>query len=141
MCWPSSKTIDDGKVTVRGKNFFIPGGVIKPIYLLNFIIKEHITNVLVTESQINALTAWSWGFPAIALFGTGSKEQYEILRRSGIRNYVLCFDGDSAGDSGIKRFIKNMNEDVFISVVEIPRGKDLNDLTKDEFLSLKRVDK
>jgi DNA primase len=47
------------KRSVKGKNFFIPGGVIKPIYLLNFIIKEHITNVIVTESQINALTACS----------------------------------------------------------------------------------
>ena len=128
------------KRSVKGKNFFIPNGVIKPIYLLNYIVKEHITSVVVCESQINALTAWSWGYPAIALFGTGSKDQYEILKRSGIRNYTLCFDGDEAGDLGIQRFIKNMNDDVLINIKPMPRGKDLNNLTKEEFEAIKLVD-
>lgn len=128
------------KRSVKGKYFYIPTGVTKPVYLLNYVISNHITKVLVAESQINALTAWSWGYPAIALFGTGSKEQYEILKRSGIRNYILCFDGDNAGDLGIKKFINNMNKDVLISVKQIPRGKDLNDLTKNEFDSLNLID-
>ena len=128
------------KRSVKGKNFFIPCGVIKPVYLLNFIIKEHITKVNVCESQINALYSWSMGYPAIALFGTGSKEQYEILNKSGIRNYVLCFDGDLAGDKGIDNFKKNIRKDVIVVVKEIPRGKDLNDLTKNEFDALKVVD-
>ena len=128
------------KRSVKGKYFYIPTGVTKPVYLLNFIIKEHITKVYVCESQINALYCWSLGYPAIALFGTGSKEQYEILKRSGIRNYILCFDGDSAGDLGIKKFVNNMSDDVLISIKQMPRGKDLNDLTKDEFDSLNLVD-
>lgn len=126
--------------SVNSKYFYIPTGVDKPVYLLNFIIKEHITKVIVCESQINALTAWSWGYPAVALLGTGSKEQYKILNKSGIRNYVLCFDGDIAGDNGIKRFKENMRDDVLISVKYMPRGRDLNDLTKDEFDAIKIVD-
>ena len=128
------------KRSVKNKYFYIPSGVIKPVYLLNFIINEHITKVMVCESQINALYCWSMGYPAIALFGTGSKEQYDILKRSGIRNFILCFDGDVAGDNGIKRFVKNMSDEVLISVKKLPRGKDVNDLTKDEFDNLECID-
>ena len=46
------------------------------------------------------------------------------------------FDGDSAGDSGAKRFIKNIRKDVFVDVVKLPRGKDVNDLSKEQFLDL-----
>lgn len=126
--------------SIDTKKFYIPENMEKPIYLLNFIIQEHITSVCVCESQINALTCWSWGFPAIALFGTGSKKQYEILNKSGIRNYYLCFDGDDAGDKGTLRFIKNINKSAFITPIKIPRGMDVNDLTKEwfEYLFLTR---
>lgn len=124
------------KRSTEGKQFIIPKNIKKPIYLLNFIIKGHITTVYVVESQINALTCWKWGYPAVALIGTGSKEQYEILKKSGIRHFILCFDGDVAGDTGIKRFINNMPDDILVSVKNIPRNKDVNDLTKEEFDNL-----
>ena len=73
------------------------------------------------------------------MFGTGSKYQYDILKRSGIRNYILCFDGDDAGRKGIKRFIDNMPNDVIISIKQIPEGKDVNDLDKETFLNLPTV--
>ena len=47
-------------------------------------------------------------------------------------SYKLCFDGDAAGNKGTNNFIKNVKNS-FISVVKIPLGKDVNDLTKDEF--------
>ena len=55
------------------------------------------------------------------------------MKKSGIRNYILCLDGDEAGHKGTERFKANMNNDVFISVKHIPDGKDVNDLTKEEF--------
>lgn len=121
---------------VNTKRFFIPYGVEKPVYLLNFVNKYKISRVYVCESQINALTLWSWGYPAIALFGTGSSKQYEILKRSGIKNFVLCFDGDEAGKSGARKFIDNLCNYASISVKAIPQGKDVNDLEKEEFESL-----
>lgn len=122
--------------SVLTKHFFIPNGVQKPVYLLNFIKNEGINTVLIVESQINCLTAWSYGIPAVALFGTGSKYQYEILKKSGIRNYILCFDGDEAGRKGADKFKMNMRKNVFITDVEMPPGKDVNDMDKDEFLAL-----
>ena len=78
----------------------------------------------------------SWGYPAVALLGTGSAKQFEILNKTGIREYNLAFDGDSAGDKGIEKFKKAIRKDVFVNVIRIPRGKDVNDLTKKEFEEL-----
>jgi len=125
--------------SVSNKYFHIEKNKDKPVYLLNFIKRDKINKVYVTESQINALTLWSWGYPAIALFGTGSSYQYDILNGSGIRNYVLCFDGDEAGLKGRDRFIKNIRKDVLISTISIPMGKDVNDLTKEQFENLEEI--
>jgi DNA primase len=123
--------------SVVNKTFIIDKDKEKPVYLLNFIKQSKINNVYVCESQINALTLWSWNYPAIALFGTGTKRQYEILAKSGIRVYNLCLDGDSAGDKGISNFIENLGDKgAIINIVKIPRGKDVNDLTKEEFDNL-----
>ena len=104
---------------VDKKRFDLAQSVQKPIYLLNFIKKLKYTKVFVVESQIDALTLWGWGYPAIALFGCGCKSQYEILKRSGIREFILCFDGDAAGRKATKNFISSLRGSVFISYVEM----------------------
>lgn len=124
------------KRNVDTKRFDIPADMNKAVYLLNFIREDNVDTVYVCESQINALTLWGWGYPAVALLGTGSKHQYEILRATSTHNYILCLDGDDAGRKGTERFIKNMNSDVFVSIKQIPQGKDVNDLTKEQFDSL-----
>lgn len=126
---------------VKNKYFHIPKDIGKPIYLLNYIKREHITEVYVVESQIDALYLWSLGYPAIALLGTGSKQQYEILKRSGVRVYHLALDGDLAGSHGVFRFIQNMPDDILIDILLLPNGKDINDLSEEEILNLKRVDR
>ena len=126
---------------VDTKYFYIPKDMNKPVYLLNYIINENIKEVIVCESQINALTCWSWGMPAVALIGTGSKSQYPLLEKSGILIYHLALDGDLAGRHGILRFIKSMPDNVLIDIIQIPKGKDVNDFTKEEFLRLPKIDK
>lgn len=121
------------KRSVDTKSFNIDKGIEKPVYLYNFIKNENIQKVYVCESQINCLYAWSLGYPAIALIGTGTSHQYDILNKSGIRSYVLCFDGDEAGRKGAERFKKNIRNDVFVYDILMPSGKDLNDLSKEEF--------
>ena len=125
--------------SVRDKKFYIPFEAEKPVYLLNFVKKWGIDSVYVAESQINTLVLWRWGYPSIGFFGTGDPYQYNILKRSGIRSYTLCLDGDAAGDKGIARFKANMPEDVLITVKKIPRGRDVADLTKEQFDSLEVI--
>ena len=124
------------KRSVNTKRFYIDKDIEKPVYLLNFIKAYNITNVYVCESQINCLTCWSYGYPAVALIGTGSKYQYDVLNKSGIRVFNLLFDGDEAGRHGAERFIKNINKDIIVNDIRVPKNKDVNDLTKEEFLEL-----
>ena len=139
-CWDEhDNLVGIYKRSTTGKEFIIPTNIKKCVYLLNFLIKEHRDIAYVCESQINALTLLSWGYPAIALFGTGTSEQYEILNRSGIRNFILCFDGDDAGWKGRNRFVKHINKSCFITTKVLPSGKDVNDLTKEDFDSLEEI--
>ena len=123
--------------SVNTKRFEIPDLVKKPIYLLYYVLQKQITNVVVVESQINALYLWSIGIPAICLFGTGSSYQMNILRKSGIRVFNLMFDGDDAGRKGSKRFKHSMPDDVIVNTFILPEGKDVNDLTAEEISKLK----
>ena len=126
---------------VKYKQFDLPKGLPKVVYLLDEIIAKSITEVYVVESQIDALYLWSIGKSAVALFGTGSKEQYNLLKKSGIRIFHLALDGDMAGRHGNIRFIQNMPNDLMIDVLMLPNGKDINDLSKEEIENLKIVDK
>jgi hypothetical protein len=122
---------------VDTKRFYIPEGVEKPVYLLFDILERGINNnVMVCESQINTLYARSLGYESIGLIGTGSKTQLETLKHSGIRNYILAFDGDEAGRKGAARFKKALGNDCFILDLILPKGKDINDLSKEEIESL-----
>lgn len=123
--------------SVKTKFFNYPKEVSKPIYGLNFIDKD-ITSVVVCESMINALTCWTWGIPSIALIGTGSFEQYPILQNCHIRKFLLALDPDDAGDKGRQRFRKNVKGKMIVDL-QIPEGKDVNDLTEDEFVHIMRM--
>ena len=122
--------------SVNTKMFFIPAEVEKPVYLLYHLLENNIKTAYVCESQINTLYMWSLGYPAIGLFGTGSDTQYKILRKSGIRNFITLFDGDEAGQKGAYRFRKNMPKDCFITNINLPAGKDVNDLSPEEIKQL-----
>ena len=115
----------------------------KYIYLLDNAVKfeqeclkyfGELKPIFVVESQINALTLEEWGFTAIALMGTGCPYQYELIKNSLLtRSFYLCFDGDAAGDEGANRFIANFPHSI---KVNIPKGKDVNDLDYNKFISL-----
>lgn len=126
--------------SVDTKMFLLPKDIDKPVYGLDKVLKNGQTEVIICESVFNALTCYVYGnIPGVALFGTGTQGQYDILKKSNLRHYILAFDGDEAGDKGRKRFFDALKDYAFISYYEIPRGKDLNDLTKDEFLNLKEI--
>lgn len=122
--------------SVNTKRFWIPADVQKPVYLLYHLLENNIKTAYVCESQINALYMWSLGYPAVGLFGTGSETQYETLRKCGIRNFITLFDGDEAGQKGAYRFRKNMPKDCFITTINLPAGKDVNDLSGEEIKNL-----
>lgn len=121
---------------VSTKFFKMPPDIDKPVYGIDKISKD--TKVIyVCESIINALTLWTWGKEAVALLGTGTENQYKTLRDFPARKYILCFDGDEAGYKATTRFIKNVRNKL-IEYYIFPTGKDVNDLTYEEFEKLER---
>ena len=122
--------------SVEGKDFLIDRGASKSdVYLLNECQDEK--EVFVTESQINCLTLWGWGYKSIAMLGAGTtKEQMLELSRTGIRHFILCYDPDDAGRNGAKRFKQLIDKSKFVDELILPKGKDVNDLTKEEFEEL-----
>ena len=123
-----------GRRSVKGKFYHYPSGVLKPIYALNFAKNEK--EVYLVESVFNCLTLRTYGLKAIALLGTGTSYQEEILKQSSIRKFILAFDGDNAGRNATQKF-KRILKDKIVSYLILPNGRDINDLSKEEFFSLK----
>lgn len=117
------------------KSFIIPKGVEKVIYGLYELKRDFpdTKSVIICESIINALTCVSYGKPAIALNGTGSRGQIEKLAKLPYRKYYIGLDPDEAGNKGSDRIINALKNKKMLTRLNIPEGKDINDLTKEEF--------
>ena len=109
----------------------------KPLYGVYELLQreKHPNYCFIVESPINALTLRVWGYNAIALMGTGSKNQMDEILQLPIREFILCFDGDSAGREATKKFYKSLVTRI-ITPVYMYEGKDINDLNKEEFIKL-----
>lgn len=120
--------------SVNTKRFWIPEGVEKPVYLLYDILERHVDSIIITEGQIDALTSWTYGKPAVATMGCPSDKQIDTLNRSGVRCITAMFDNDAAGLSFYERLRKKLRPDILLCRAQLPSGKkDINELTLDEF--------
>lgn len=126
--------------SVTGKYFNYPKCATKPLYglfeLYSSCFAEKV-DVYITESMFNCLTLWTYGIPALALNGTGSKEQIEDLAKLSCRTYVLALDPDIAGQHGTERIINALKGKKMLRRLDYKDvTKDINDLSKDEFFDL-----
>lgn len=132
----SGNTLFFCRRSVKGKFFNYPTGVTKPVYGL-YELPEHCKSVVICESCFNALTCWVYGKPAVALLGTGNSYQIQQLKELGVQEFILAFDPDEAGQRATAKLKKALKGVAIVwSFVGIPAGKDINDLTKEEFDSL-----
>lgn len=131
----TGQTLFVARRSVDYKLFHYPQGVEKPVYGL-YELSPGTDTVIVCESFINALTCWVHGRPAIALLGLGTEHQYDQLKRLQCRKFILAFDPDSAGNVARIKFRKALGKCKIITEYVLPKGKDINDLTFEEFESL-----
>lgn len=138
--WDSSnRLVMITRRNVDSKIFNIPKDVEKPVYLLNEVIKQGITRIIVTEGQIDALTAWSYGVPAVATMGSPSCKQIQSLNFSGVRIIITMFDNDAAGKRFTKKIDELIRKDIILLHAKLPRvAKDINDLTQQQFEEVMR---
>ena len=125
--------------SVQGKFFSYPRGSEKPVYCGDRCMEcSPQTPIIVTESVFNTLTCWKFGKPSVALFGTGSRSQYEILKRLPAKKLILALDPDDAGERGTKKLIEHLRGHKILTRLQIPSGQDLNDLDE-KILELKEI--
>ncbi len=85
--------------------------------------------VIIVEGQMDAITAHQFGFNnVVASSGTAlTEEQIGMLKRF-TTNFSLAFDVDDAGHMAADRGIREaLKQDINITVVEVPDGKDPDD--------------
>lgn len=122
--------------SVKGKMFNYPRGVTKPVYGL-YEIPDGCKSLVICESCFNALTSWRYGRPAVALLGTGNPYQVQQLKELGIHEFILALDPDDAGRRGAEKLKRELSQIALVYEFQgIPDGKDINDLTEEEFNAL-----
>lgn len=131
----SGRTLFLCRRSIAGKLFNYPTGVTKPVYGIDMISKGCKT-LLICESCLDALLAVSWGYDAIALLGTGNAYQIQQLKELGVSEFVICTDGDDAGIRAAKKLKNALRSVAIVWTVKMPPGKDVNDLTEQEFYDL-----
>ena len=117
--------------SIKGKLFHYPQGVEKSVYGL-YELPNNAKEVIICESCFNALTLVKYGYNAVALLGTGTDHEIQQLRWSGIPTFVLCLDGDAAGQRATRKLKKALKDVAIVWTMHMPEGKDANDCTKEE---------
>ena len=128
----TGKTLFLCRRSIQGKLFNYPKDVVKPVYGIDMIPKGT-KSVIICESCLDALVAVKFGYAAVALLGTGNAYQMQQLKELGASEFIICTDGDDAGRNAARKLKRNLKSVAMIWVVNMPEGKDLNDLDKDTF--------
>lgn len=134
----NGNTLFIARRSVDTKLFNYPAGVDKPVYGLYELPKDA-DEVIVCESIFNALTCYVYGKPAVALLGLGTQPQYEELAKLPCRKIITAFDPDPAGRRATEKLKKALSGTKLVTTYVVPEGKDINDLTEEEFNNLLEV--
>lgn len=113
--------------SVKVKFFNYPEGVEKPVYGAERFVSGKYSEAIICESFFNCLTCWKHGRPSMALIGTGTEYQYDVLKKLPVRKYVLAMDPDEAGRRAMAKLKRALGPTKIISYLAVPQGKDIND--------------
>jgi DNA primase len=121
------------KRSIDTKTFYLDKDVEKPVYCLDYIVKNNFKTAIITEGPFDCLTGWEYGYPTCATFGKISDYQIEQLNKSCLNVIYTCFDNDAAGKSFTNILKNKLDKRILLVEVQLPTGKkDLNELSKEE---------
>ena len=122
------------KRSIFYKNFYLDSGQEKPVYCLDYIIKNNITTAMICEGPFDVLTCYTYGYPAIGTFGNPSPAQINAINRSPIKVLYLAMDNDVAGQRMANTIKAGLDPRIIVKEVKWPAGKkDPNELSFEEF--------
>lgn len=145
----NGNTLFIARRSVNTKYFNYPLGAEKPVYGL-FELKQHQlcpdgskmseNAIIVCESMIDAITCWVYGKPAVALNGLGNDLQFKQLNELPNRKLILATDADQAGMKARQRIKAHLKNKIVTEYVwDVKDAKDINDMSKEQFLNLEEV--
>ena len=121
------------KRSIDTKTFYLDKDVEKPVYCLDYIMKNNIKTALITEGPFDCLTGWEYGYPTIATLGKISDYQISQLNKSCLTVLYAAFDNDAAGRSFLETLKRKLTKRIIIVETKFPANKkDINDLSKEE---------
>lgn len=125
--------------SVKGKQFwYYPSGqpVRNHLYCLHLVHLKQSKRVYLVESEIDALTLWKNGFPAVAVMGSAlTDRQKRLILDSSIETIVLATDNDKAGKRLRRSITNKLNGLVNIEEMNFPEQyKDVNDIPTKELI-------
>ena len=122
------------KRSIDTKTFYLDKDVEKPVYCLDYIMKNNIKTAVITEGPFDCLTSYEYGYPAVATLGKISDYQIEQLNKSCLTVLYACFDNDDAGRSFLATLKRKLTKRIIIIETKFPSNrKDINDMSKEEF--------
>lgn len=128
-----------GRRSIDKKMYRYPSNFIKPLYGV-YELNQFLNYVYVVEGPFNLWSLREFGKQGVALLGTGTEKQYKELSNLNCKGFVLALDPDDAGRHGIFKLGKFLQENKIKTYVAlIPEGKDVNDLSKEEFSQVAAV--
>lgn len=127
--------------STKSKFFSYPSGVEKPLYGLYELSQvSNLSEVIICESMLDALSFWTIGKYAAALNGLGTDLQFMQLRELPCRKLILATDSDDAGMKARERIRKKLAGTKIITEYIFPDGrKDANECTKEELKNLLEI--
>lgn len=132
ILWYEGRLIIDKKYLPK---YYRPDGSEKTKTLFNYhrVKRTGTKEVIVAEGILHAIQLWLWGYKAVCTFGANvSIEQLELLLE--FDRIYICYDIDEAGIKGFLDFrdlINNTGTELYR--IKIPRGNDVNTITKRKF--------
>ena len=117
------RRVVDGRVN----HLYLPGA---KVGLWNYQSAKRSSSLLLTESVLDALTLIDRGLhdvmPCYSASGL-TDELLSHLEQCNVREVTLCFDGDTAGQRGIKKATTQLTEkNIAVHAISLPDKEDIN---------------
>lgn len=117
--------------SVNNKVFwYVRGGqpIRNHLYGIHWVVKRQFKSVWIVESEIDALTLWTNGIPAVALGNSYlSREKKNVLLKAGVEHVVVATDNDKDGDKAKRSIVQALGGRVEIDAVKWD-GIEFNDI-------------
>ena len=130
----AGKIIMAPRRSIYNKTFYINKDQDKPVYCLDYIIKNNISTAMICEGPIDVLTCYTYGYPAIGTWGNPSPTQIDAINKSPIKVLYVAMDNDWAGQRMANIIKAGLDPRIIIKEVHwLPNKKDPNEHSYEEF--------